>query len=177
MKIEAVPQFNNDGSPKMWNGKPSTRMVITPASEIPLLQRWVPICEKRFPFEITTSLLLTPDQPGVPIPRKLQEQHRPFFPEGRRIGREAGVALAQWSMGGAARPAPRAGGTRDAPATAAAIELEIGLAKSLDDLRGIWRQHSKSDHWPDLQDAFDKRRAALTPTPETTNNGGDYDGA
>lgn len=106
MRIEAVPQFNDDGSPKMWNGKPSTKMVITPASEIPILQRWVPICEKRFPFEITTSMLLTPDNPGVPVPRKLQRQHRPFFPEGERITRDAGRQLAAWALGSSPAQAP-----------------------------------------------------------------------
>lgn len=142
MKIEAVPQFNDDGTPKMWKGTQSTKMVITPSADIPLLERWVPICEKRFPFEITTSLLLTPQQPGVPMPRKLQEQHRPFFPEGRRIGREAGVALAKWSMGGAGRSAPPADtGTGDT------IEdvrqrLEDAASHGTESLRVAWKSRS-----------------------------------
>jgi hypothetical protein len=37
---------------------------------------WMPICEKNLPYELTVSLLLTPEAPGVPKPIKLQEQHR-----------------------------------------------------------------------------------------------------
>lgn len=101
MRVEAVPQFNDDGSPRMWKGKQSTKTVITPASDIPIKDRWVPICEKRFPFEITTSFLLTPDRPGVGIPRKLQKQHMPFFPEGQQIGRRSGELIGRWAIGGA----------------------------------------------------------------------------
>lgn len=142
MKVEAVPQLNGDGTPKMWNGRPSTKMVITPAADIPLLERWVPICEKRFPYEITTSMLLTPSQPGVPIPRKLQEQHRPFFPEGQRITRESGARLARWAMGGgggASGPVASPSGEHD-PARLAAVlaELEAAADQGEAALREAW---------------------------------------
>lgn len=64
---------------------------------------WVPICEKRFMYEMTASFTLVPDAPGCPLfslPHKLQEQHRPFFPEGKPIGEDAGRAIAEWSRGG-----------------------------------------------------------------------------
>jgi hypothetical protein len=148
MRVEAVPQFNADGSPKMWNGKPSTRTVITPAADIPLKDRWVPICEKRFPYEITTSFLLTPEQPGIGIPRKLQEQHKSFFPEGRRIGRESGEALANWAMGGAAvagtpstPPADRPSTHPTATLAARADKVDAAMRGSVD-LAGLtktWR--------------------------------------
>jgi hypothetical protein len=65
----------------------------------PLNERWHPICEKRFPYEITTSLLLLPGNPGVPVPLKLQEQHKGAFPAGQPITAEAGRFLAAWAKG------------------------------------------------------------------------------
>lgn len=64
---------------------------------------WMPICEKRFMFEMTLSLTLRPDRPGIPqfdLPHKMQDQHRPFFPEGQYITRETGARLAEWAAGG-----------------------------------------------------------------------------
>lgn len=70
---------------------------------------WVPICEKRFMYEMTASFTLIPSAPGIPqfnLPHKLQEQHRPFFPEGRHINEDCGKLLAEWARGSAA-PAPQ----------------------------------------------------------------------
>lgn len=70
---------------------------------------WMPICEKRFMFEMTTSFTLRPDNPGKPqfdLPHKLQDQHRPFFPPDEFITREAGRRLAEWASG--AKPAGQA---------------------------------------------------------------------
>lgn len=75
------------------------RTVITPAAKLPPRDRWVPICEKRFPFQLITSFVLTPDAPGVPIPLKLQEQHRAFIPEDEPLTEEFGVKLAAWARG------------------------------------------------------------------------------
>lgn len=64
---------------------------------------WMPICEKRFMYEMTASFTLTPDRPGEPqfsLPHKLQRQHRGMFQEGRPISEEAGAALAAWARGG-----------------------------------------------------------------------------
>lgn len=78
------------------NGKP----VIIAADDLPVEERWQPICEKRFMYEMATSLVLTPAAPGVPIPVKIQDQHRAFFPAGRPISEEMGRALAEWARGG-----------------------------------------------------------------------------
>ena len=70
---------------------------------------WMPICEKRFMYEMAASFTLTPDRPGKPnfqLPHKLQEQHRPFFPADKCIDEEAGRLLAEWARGGV--PAPEA---------------------------------------------------------------------
>lgn len=81
--------------------KPGGGTEVVAAADRPLNERWHPICEKRFPYEITTSLLLLPGNPGVPIPLKLQEQHKAAFPAGRPITSEAGRFLAAWAKGDA----------------------------------------------------------------------------
>lgn len=63
---------------------------------------WQPICEKNLPYELTVSLLLTPDEPGIPTPIKLQEQHRSIFPEGVQVNRQAGERIREWARGGEA---------------------------------------------------------------------------
>ena len=72
------------------------------------LDGWCPICEKNLPFELTISFLLWAGAPGVPIPIKLQEQHRSLFParDGKYlpITEECGRGLAAWAVGGAAKP-------------------------------------------------------------------------
>jgi hypothetical protein len=71
---------------------------------------WMPICEKRFMYEMTASFTLTPDAPGrvsSALPHKCQEQHRGMFGDGAQIGEEAGGALAAWARGDGA-PAPAA---------------------------------------------------------------------
>lgn len=68
---------------------------------------WMPICEKRFMFEMTASFTLTPDKPGFPhfdLPHKLQRQHRGMFSDTKPIGEDSGIALSEWARGGA--PAP-----------------------------------------------------------------------
>ena len=65
---------------------------------------WMPICEKRFMYEMTASFTLTPERPGQPrfdLPHKLQQQHRGMFQEGEPIGEASGQALAAWARGGA----------------------------------------------------------------------------
>jgi hypothetical protein len=64
---------------------------------------WVPVAEKTLPYELTASLLLLASRPGYPVPIKLQEQHRPFFPPDQPITRAAGRRLAEWAQGGAGR--------------------------------------------------------------------------
>lgn len=94
------------------NGKVFKKTVIVQPKDLPVAERWVPIVEKRFPYELSTSLLLTPTAPGLPIPIKLQEQHRPAVPLDESLSEETGRALAMWARGGSATgeksPAPAA---------------------------------------------------------------------
>ena len=61
---------------------------------------WQPICSKELPYELTVSMLLTPDAPGIPQFLKLQEQHKHLFPAGKLIDENAGKAVSAWAKGG-----------------------------------------------------------------------------
>jgi len=77
---------------------------------------WIPIAEKNLLYELTTSFLLLPDDPGVPVPIKIQAQHLPFFPKGEPIGRKTGEQLAAWARGDSSG-AGASGGERTKAAT------------------------------------------------------------
>jgi hypothetical protein len=56
-------------------------------------QGWIPICEKRLPFEATISLLLLQGNPGVPGRSSSSERHAELVPLDRPLdeqGRAAG---------------------------------------------------------------------------------------
>ncbi|HMA26103.1 MAG: AAA family ATPase [Solirubrobacterales bacterium] len=72
-------------------------------------QGWVPIVEKRLPFEATISLLLLQANPGVPVPIKLEGRHRDMIPLDRQLDESVGNALAAWAAGGPRSRSPRAG--------------------------------------------------------------------
>lgn len=77
---------------------------------------WVPICEKRFMYEMTASFTLTPDRPGIPhfdLPHKLQRQHRSMFTDTKPIDEESGRMLAEWARGGSAAPVRQPAGAAD----------------------------------------------------------------
>lgn len=66
------------------------------------LDGWVPICEKTLPYELTASFLLMAAHPGIPLPIKLQEQHKVLFPLDKPITEESGRLIAQWAAGSSA---------------------------------------------------------------------------
>jgi hypothetical protein len=86
-KIEIVKQ----------NGK----TVVRPKESLIGAEGWIPICEKRLPFEATISLLLLQGNPGVPIPIKLEKRHKPFVNLEAPLDEQTGVALAAWAAGDA----------------------------------------------------------------------------
>ena len=83
------------------------------------LDGWVPICEKNLPYELTASFLLMAARPGVPLPIKLQEQHKALFPLDAPITEQSGLALAKWAAGGT-HPSQDAELSPSAPAAASA---------------------------------------------------------
>lgn len=63
---------------------------------------WIPVAGKDVPYELTISLVVTPDAPGVPHAIKLQEQHRSLVSLDAPLDEETGKRLAQWAKGGTA---------------------------------------------------------------------------
>lgn len=81
-----------------------TKTKVTAPKDLPPAQRWVPICEKRLPYEFTVGVVLTPENPGKPYAMKpIQQQLRPFFDLEQPIDEQTGVRLAVWASG--AKPA------------------------------------------------------------------------
>lgn len=63
---------------------------------------WMPICEKRFMYDMTLSLTLAPETKGKPrfdLTHKITEDHLPFFPADQFIGGFAGEQLRAWATG------------------------------------------------------------------------------
>ncbi len=75
------------------------KMEIREKQSLTGLNGWIPVCEKNLPYELTASFLLMADKPGVPLPIKLQAQHRHLFPLEQPITEEAGARLAEWAAG------------------------------------------------------------------------------
>jgi hypothetical protein len=160
------------------NGRKKTNIIA--ASNLPPTERWSPVCEKSFPFELTMSFVLTPDQPGVPHPLKLQAQHRPFLPTDRPISIETGRALAAWAGGKSPAPAaPAATGGDQTKAEGLTKRYIEGLKtqESLDDLAAYQASAAKflgqmKAGYPDLHeqclDANSARYAELSPQMEPT---------
>jgi len=63
---------------------------------------WIPICEKNILYELTASFLLTPEQPGIPKPIKLEAQHRAVISLTNPLDEQAGRTLAEWAKGATA---------------------------------------------------------------------------
>jgi hypothetical protein len=133
-KIEFVKEPGADGKLKT---------VVRPKRTLTggSLDGWIPITEKTVPYELTASFLLSPSDPGVPRPIKLEDKHRPFFPLDKPVSEEAGAALAAWAAGGQpAAPVPdpsdavtssEGRAATSAPGAAEISEEEELLAKTL----------------------------------------------
>lgn len=134
------------------NGRKKT--VIISAADLPPAERWSPVCEKAFPFELTISFVLGPEAPGVPHILKLQDQHRPFVDLNRPLSMETGRALAAWASGAKAAgeaPKPSTRDERDQPRGQGVTEAEDpDLRRELDDYkRGL--QGARVKDLPSLQ--------------------------
>lgn len=121
---------------------------------------WKAICEKNFMYEMTVSFVMTPDAPGIGRPEKLQDQHRHIFPEGQRIGIDAGRMLAEWASGGAATSS-----RGPDPYLAASEAAERGTATLSAWWSGEGRPHQKALA-ARLQELKDIAAAADGPPPE-----------
>jgi hypothetical protein len=127
---------------------------------------WMPICEKRFMFEMTASFTLTPDRPGVPhfdLPHKLQQQHRSMFSDREPIGEESGRLLAEWAAGGSAAPATTpahdAGAADDRGAMDWDHDLGEAAKKGTAALQDFWKTVPR-EYKDVLKVALDRRHKA-----------------
>jgi len=106
------------------------KTVVRPMQSLTGADGWVPICERRLPFELTLSLLLTPGQPGIPKPIKLERRHAPFVSLDAPLDEDAGRALAAWAAGDAA-----AGPSEAEALTAAILGRAPGAAAAVEKSR------------------------------------------
>lgn len=116
---------------------------------------WFPICDSRFPFELTMSLLLLADKPGVPNPIKLEAQHRALVSTSEVITAATGRHLLGWAEAGNSAkpddepelsPALRKAGdalNMEAWQISACLDEHDGdEAKALGYLRAKWREEN-----------------------------------
>jgi hypothetical protein len=84
--------------------KEDGKTVVRPKESLVGADGWIPICEKRLPFEATISLLLLQSAPGVPVPIKLERRHADLVPLDAQLDEDVGLALATWAAGAATKP-------------------------------------------------------------------------
>lgn len=90
------------------------------------LQGWIPISEKMLPYELTASFLLMADKPGVPLPIKLQEQHKAMVPLDRPLSEDTGRLLAEWAAGGESKGSvPLVDGSPSSPGEPADVDALV----------------------------------------------------
>lgn len=80
------------------------KWVVQPKQSVSGLNGWLPVSEKTLPYEMTCSFLFMASNPGVPLPIKLQAQHRSFFPLTTPVTEESGRKLSEWASGGTKAP-------------------------------------------------------------------------
>lgn len=143
--------------------------VVRPKASLVGAGGWIPICEKRLPFEATISLLLTQDNPGVPKPIKLERRHAGLIPLDQPLSEEVGAALAEWARGGST-PKPD-----EDPAVSRVLELAALVGEKTKASRAI-NDHRKKFGVVD-PDWLGKMQAALEaklpPADETAAETGD----
>ena len=134
------------------------KMVMVPKVTLSGLDGWVPICEKKLPFELTASFLLTPDAPGMPKPIKLNGQHRALFPLDQPISEESGRRIAAWASGGVVA----------LPEWAQEHLKVLGAAQTLPDLQKAFtaaqaaaREHKDAAAMAEFVAAKDKQKAKI----------------
>jgi AAA domain len=132
---------------------------------------WMPIGDSRFMFELTTMLTLSNEAPGrvsYNLPRRIQEQHLGFFPDGQPITERAGEQLAAWARGDDVKPADKPAEIADALITAvnaAATEEALldALAGDTEAKQMAWLKAKRPELYKKVNDASDAKRKALLP--------------
>jgi hypothetical protein len=142
--------------PKIEIVKDGGRTVIREKQSLVGFNGWIPVTEKSLPFELTVSFMLLADQPGIPHPIKLQEQHRALFPLDRPITEGSGAAVAAWARGGAIDWVGRIEAAKDM-AELSAVRRELDAVRSTLSVEA--REITKT--------AFNHRLQALSPASKS----------
>jgi hypothetical protein len=141
--------------------KQDGKTVVRPKESLIGADGWIPICEKRLPFEATISLLLTADTPGVPKPIKLERRHAELVPLERQLDEGVGAALAEWAAGGT---------TPSEDPAAAVASPTIPAAAAGDDIDALLKEiRAFSDDQGNreaVDAAIEKNRASHQDDPE-----------
>lgn len=167
--------------PKIEMVRENGKTVIVEKKSLVGLHGWIPVTEKNLPFELTASFLLMAEHPGVPLPIKLQEQHRAMFPLDRAITEWAGEQLAGWARGGApsaardlpAKDLPAKEPTKDDHDAAADWLTKIAEASTPEEIERIGRELRavktlSAGSVRTLREAWAARRRALAPAAQQT---------
>ncbi len=117
------------------NGK----TVIVPKKSLTGLDGWIPICDKSLPFELTASMLLTAQKPGIPMPIKVEGDHRALFPDNRPLDEAAGEAIAAWARGGSPAQSQTVPDGEDRVLAIALVEA----GKGTEALKAWWTANSR----------------------------------
>jgi hypothetical protein len=148
---------------------------------------WMPICDKNFGYELTCQITLSNERPGVvdyKLPRKIIEDHLPYFPDGKLITAEAGAKLAAWARGDdepKAEPPP----AKTDKTSAVVDKLIQRLAESVGNVEAFdailaetlvvkqrdWMKTARPDQATRLDEAVAKLREAQSSPPLTDDQG------
>ncbi|MGB0889620.1 MAG: hypothetical protein ACPGWS_04990 [Solirubrobacterales bacterium] len=152
LQMNAVPIMEN-GEPKR-NGKGQIikkTEVIAPA-DLPVVERWVPDCEKALPYEITLSLLFVPSKPGVPIVRKAPgSSTAPQINTEQQLTEQLGYEFGQWAHGKKKEPL-------DVSEARAKLEA-VARPDNMGELQNAWTaltREERKELEPELQGFKDK---------------------
>lgn len=107
------------------------QLKAVPKKSLTGLDGWIPICERRLPYEMSCSFLLLPDRPGVPRPLKpMPPTMAPLVPLDRPLDEQTGRALAEWAKGAGANSGAQDESAAELPALITELlELSDELGK------------------------------------------------
>lgn len=143
----------------------------------PVALGWTPIGDSRFMYELTALVTLANTAPGIvsyKLPHKVQEQHRPFFPEGQPITEKAGELLAGWARGD--EPVDRAVAVVDgliklvSEATTEEALLNA-LAGETEAKQMAWLKGKRPELYKKVNDASDAKRRSLAKPADQAEAG------
>ena len=90
-------------------GRETKKTRVVQPKEKPIKDRWEPIAEKKFKRRLVVSLILTPEEPGVPhVHKPMDPELAACIPLDRQLNANVGLRLATWARGA------KAGGPRPA---------------------------------------------------------------